>query len=175
MRKTTVAIRRRPACGRSLSGTLGLVLLAASAGPAGAAAPAAWAGPPVPETVLAEQRGGFINAEGLKVSVGLESLVRINDERRSQLSVQLPDLSQVAKGTAELSSQLQVIQNGPGSTLSADAGDQLSGLGTVIQNTLDNQLIQNLKALNIEIGGLQSQRHSQIKSRINTQIVESLR
>jgi len=165
-----------PGSTRPAASLLGMTLLALTAAPALAAeSPRAQWGNPLPEPVLAEQRGGFIDADGFKVSVGLDSLVRINDEVRSQVSLQLPDLSKLADGTANLANRIQVIQNGPGSSLPDGLADGLSGLGTVIQNTLDGQVIKNLKSLNIEIAGTRNLRSSQLKSRINSQIVESLR
>jgi len=159
--------------GRSL---LGLSLFLLLAGPVTARVDLAgeW-GAPVPAQALEEQRGGFINANGLKVSVGLESLVRINDELRSNVQVQLPDLTRLAREGGTLGSQVEVIQNGPGNTLPSDLQDRLSGLGTVIQNSLNDQVIQNLKSMNIEISGLRGANTSQIKSRITTHMVESLR
>ena len=125
--------------------------------------------------MLAQQRGGFIDENGLKITVGLESLVRVNGELRSQLQVQLPDLAQLAKAGTTLNGQMAVVQNGTGNSLPADLGNQVSGLSTFIQNSLDDQVIQNLKSLNIEISGLQGVKRSQIKQRINNQLVESLR
>ena len=168
--------RSGPMGGWKGAGLLAGALLWAGVGPAPAAqAPLESWGAALPEPVLAEQRGGFINAEGLKIAVGLESLVRINGELRSAMQVQLPDLRQLARGGHTLGSQLEVIQNGPGNALPGDFADQVSGLGTVIQNSLNDQVIQNLKSLNIEISGYRGLRNSQLKSRINSQIVESLR
>jgi hypothetical protein len=153
-----------------------VTLLTLAAGPALAAeAPFARWGQALPDPALAEQRGGFINAEGLKVAVGLESLVRINDEVRSEVALQLPDLTELAKGTANIGARVQVIHNGRGNALPEGFADRMSGLGTVIQNSLDDQVIQNLKAMNIEISGVRSLRNGQLKARINSQIVESLR
>jgi hypothetical protein len=159
--------------GRSL---LGLSLFLLLAGPVAARVDLAgeW-GAPVPAQTLEEQRGGFINAEGLKVSVGLESLVRINNELRSNVTVQLPNLTELAREGGTLGSQVEVVQNGPGNTLPSDLQNRISGLGTVIQNSLNDQVIQNLKSLNIEISGIRRANTSQIKSQITTQLVESLR
>jgi hypothetical protein len=155
-------------------GLLGLASLGLTAGASAAPAPPGW-GQALPERVLAQQRGGFIDENGLKITVGLESLVRVNGELRSQLQVQLPDLAQLAKAGTTLNGQMAVVQNGTGNSLPADLGSQVSGLSTFIQNSLDDQVIQNLKSLNIEISGLQGLSRSQIKQRVNGQLVESLR
>lgn len=160
-------------CGRGL---LGLSLFVLLSGPvAVSAGPLAHWGSPLPAQTLEKQRGGFINAEGLKVSVGLESLVRINEELRSNVQVQLPDLTRLAREGGSLGSRVEIVQNGPGNTLPSDLQDRLSGLGTVIQNRLNDQVIQNLKSMNIEISGLRGANTSQIKSQITTHMVESLR
>jgi hypothetical protein len=176
MREATRKVVSVSACGcpgRSLLG-LGLFLLLSGQVAASGVLPGGWGGP-VPEKILEKQRGGFINANGLKVSVGLESLVRINDELRSNVQVQLPDLTRLAREGGSLGSRVEIVQNGPGNTLPSDLQDRLSGLGTVIQNSLNDQVIQNLKSMNIEISGLRGANTSQIKSQITTHMVESLR
>ena len=155
------------------SGVLAGILLLAGAAPTGAAP--AWGDEAIPDRELARMRGGFINAEGLKIDVGLESLVRVNGELRSAVDVQLPDLTELATGAGGLASQLEVIQNGPGNSLPGNLADQVSGLGTVIQNSLNDQVIQNLKSLNIDIRGYRGLGDAQLKGRIQSQIIDSLR
>mgnify|MGYP006285043435 CR=1 FL=1 len=130
---------------------------------------------PVPRAVLAEQRGGLLNADGLKVTVGLESLVRINGNVESRDRIRVPDLSGDTAQRLFSGDRVQIVQNGPGNSLPADLADSISGMGTVIQNSLDNQTIQHLKALNIDISGLEGYREGQLGARVQTQILDSLR
>ncbi len=106
--------------------------------------------------------------------MGLESLVRINGEPRTRSRVQVPDLSGL-EGGLSLDSQVQVVQNGPGSTLPADLTDGVSGIGAFIQNTLNDQTVQHLKSLNIDISGVEALRQAQLGDRLNSQLLDSLR
>ncbi|KQQ96955.1 hypothetical protein [Massilia sp. Leaf139] len=136
-------------------------LLLSMAGLASAADAGADAAPPVlfdaanavDETTLDAARGGFITPDGLVVTLGLERLVSINGNVLERTQMQLGDIGKLARGEAALSrealGELRLIQNGDVRTLAGNA-DNLLG-GTVIQNSLNDQLINNQTSINATV------------------------
>lgn len=136
-------------------------LLLPMAGLASAADTGADAAPPAPfdaanavdETTLDAARGGFITPDGLVVTLGLERLVSINGNVVERTQMQLGDIGKLARGEAALSrealGELRLIQNGDVRTLAGNA-DNLLG-GTVIQNSLNDQLINNQTSINATV------------------------
>lgn len=109
----------------------------------------------VAETELGELRGGFVTDTGLAVSLGLERIVTINGNVADRSRIDFGDLGSLAAGRTALSSdaanQLRIIQNG-GGTVGVDFGPSALG-GTVIQNSLNNQLINNATIINASVEG----------------------
>jgi hypothetical protein len=68
---------------------------------------------------------------------------------------------------------LSVVQNGIGNTVATQISPNVAG--TIIQNTLDNQQIQNITTLNVSVNSLQAMRASHIQSAIQSGIVGALR
>lgn len=115
-------------------------------------------------------RGGFEAAPGLKVSFGMVRSVSINGELVSRTSFQLPDMSRITEAQARMASLAMrdagLVQNGPGNyvqrdpqgvaALSAHSPGAMTGLGaaTVIQNTLDNQVIRQLTEISTGVNTL---------------------
>lgn len=119
----------------------------------------------VGDAQLADLRGGFDVGTGLIVSFGVSRAVYINNQLVTQTTLQLPDLSrlnacQVADLTKQIQSQIssqlaskgQVIQNGPGNTVSP--GAIVVPLGSYIQNTLNNQTIRTETLIEATTNGL---------------------
>lgn len=111
---------------------------------------------------LDDYRGGFTTDTGLSVTLGLERLVTINGNLVDQTQINLGDLGKLTSGQATLSpdavGQLRLIQNGVGNNLAVNLGQNTLG-GTVIQNTLNDQLINNQTIINASVnarGMLQS-------------------
>jgi hypothetical protein len=99
-------------------------------------------------------RGGFTTDTGLSVTLGLERLVTINGNLVDQSQINFGDLGKLTSGQATLSpdavGQLRLIQNGVGNNLSVNLGQNVLG-GTVIQNTLNDQLINNQTIINASV------------------------
>lgn len=91
-------------------------------------------------------RGGFSYGDNLLVTLGIDRLVRINGNPVEQSSVQFGDVGKLASGATQLSADAiqgtRLIQNGQaGQMVSTLANGALAG--TVIQNTLNDQLISS--------------------------------
>lgn len=103
---------------------------------------------------LDELRGGFNTDSGLTVSLGLERIVTINGTVVERSQLDLGDLGRLTSGQATLSpdavGQLRLIQNGAGSDFDVQLGSNALG-GTVIQNSLNNQLINNQTIINASV------------------------
>jgi hypothetical protein len=129
---------------------------------------------------LDEIRGGFdIPDTNLKYSFGIERAVFINGELVTRTVLNLKDLqgaagSGVARQAAtDASGALGVIQNGPGNNFTAQVGPNMAG--TVIQNTLNNQKIQNVTTINASVNSAQVLRSMSVQSAVQSGIVGSLR
>lgn len=119
-------------------------------------------------------RGQFMTDGGLKISLGIERSVFINNELVATSVLNIPDLAALtARGAAV--AQLQgspatVIQNGPGNSVGQSVLQSLgSGMLTVIQNSLDNQLLQGQTIINTTISGVGSMGMSETISALNVQ------
>ncbi len=109
----------------------------------------------VAPSTLDEYRGGFTTDTGIAVSLGLERIVTINGNVADSSRIDFGDLGNLAAGRTQLSSdaatQLRIIQNG-GGAVGVDFGPSALG-GTVIQNSLNNQLINNATIINASVEG----------------------
>jgi len=98
-------------------------------------------------------RGGFIDPNGLNVSLGIERIVTVNGNIAATSNINFGDLRSLTSGktalSADAASQLNLIQNGKG-TLNVQFGPSVLG-GTVIQNSLNNQLINNATIINASV------------------------
>jgi hypothetical protein len=123
---------------------------------------------------LDDLRGGFLTDGGLRISLGIERSVLINNELVASTFLNVPDLAALAgRGTA--GAQLQgspstLVQNGAGNNLGQSVLQSFGpGLLTVIQNSLDNQLIQGRTIINTTISGVGSLGMSETISSLNVQ------
>jgi len=123
---------------------------------------------------LDELRGGFVTDGGLKISLGIERSVFINNELVATTFLNVPDLAALSARGAT-SAQLQgspatLIQNGPGNSLGQSVLQSFgAGMLTIIQNSLDNQLIQGRTIINTTISGVDSLGLSETISALNVQ------
>lgn len=130
---------------------------------------------------LDEIRGGFeLDGTGLKFSFGIERAVFINGELIASTTLNLRDLQVTAGvgGTASAvpsgaSGALGIVQNGAGNSVATTITPNM--VGTVIQNSLDNQKIQNVTTINASVNSLQAVRAISVQSAIQSGIVGSLR
>ena len=132
---------------------------------------------------LDEVRGGFdVPGSHLKYTFGIERAVFINGELMARTVLRLQDLGTVAgrgaavqelTGVNGAAATLDVIQNGPGNHFTAQVGPDM--VGTVIQNTLDNQKIQQVTTINASVNSLQVMRAMSVQSAVQSGIVDSIR
>ena len=99
-------------------------------------------------------RGGFTTDSGLTVTLGLERIVTINGDVAEHSQLNFGDLGRLTTGQASLSpdamGQLRLIQNGSGSDFNVQVGANALG-GTVIHNSLNDQLIRNQTIINASV------------------------
>ena len=102
---------------------------------------------------LDDYRGGFITDNGIAVTLGIERIVTINGNVAERSQLELGDLGQLTSGHSSLSTdmanQARLIQNG-GGTFNVQMGDTTLG-GTIIQNSLNDQLIRNQTIINASV------------------------
>lgn len=98
---------------------------------------------PVSDARLDALRGGFTLSEGgVTVDLAIGVATYINDQL-----VSASDLT----GAAVPSSMLRLIQNGPGNVFNPGASSLPGTFTTVIQNSLDQQVIRNVNLLNATV------------------------
>jgi hypothetical protein len=107
----------------------------------------------VEPALLDAYRGGFVDPNGLNVSLGIERIVTVNGNVAATSNINFGDLRSLTSGktalSADAASQLNLIQNGNGA-LNVQFGPSVLG-GTVIQNSLNNQLINNATIINASV------------------------
>jgi hypothetical protein len=95
--------------------------------------------------LLDDIRGGFAYGDDLLVTLGIDRLIKINGNVVEQSTLQLGDVGKLASGEARLAGDslqgTRLIQNGQAQLASGIASGALGG--TVIQNTLNDQMISN--------------------------------
>lgn len=133
---------------------------------------------------LDDVRGGFEMAgSDLKFYFGIERAVFINGELVAHTVLNLKDLQWTAGGGGSGATQqlpassaigaVNVIQNGGGNSFAAQVNPNLAG--TVIQNTLNDQKIQNVTTINAAVNSAQLMRSLSVQSAIQNGLVNSLR
>lgn len=129
----------------------------------------------VADAQLDRMRGGFDVGGGLMVSLGIQQATYINGQLVTQTAIPLTQLSQLSTAQAatlrERLNTLTVVQNGPGNRYGAiqspaDGSALVSqiagaGAGTVIQNSLNGQRIQQLTTIDATSNGMAMLRASQ--------------
>lgn len=130
----------------------------------------AW--PTVPETQLAEARGGFVDHNGIHISFGFQQMIRINDELEALIAFELPLLGLKGNG-AELAASIRESIGDPIQFIGSEVS--LSGLNMIIQNSLDNQKIENLRILDLELSGISRLSTLGTQGLLNSSIIDSLR
>jgi hypothetical protein len=102
---------------------------------------------------LDSYRGGFLTDTGIAVTLGIERIVTINGNVAERSNLDLGDLGRLTSGetrlNADAAGQLRLIQNG-GGKFDVQLGNNTLG-GTVIQNSLNNQMINNQTIINANV------------------------
>jgi hypothetical protein len=124
-------------------------------------------GTPVKDAALDRVRGGFTSADNsLVVSFGIQRAVYIDGTLSASTGFQ------VAGSGAVL--PMLLVQQGIGNSASLGALDA-SSAATVIQNTLNNQKIQTVTAIDVTANSLQAYKSLDLQSTLGTAITASLR
>lgn len=146
---------------------------------------------------LGEMRGGFdFNAGGLHLSFSIEKVTFINGALVATTSLNIPSLNSLGnpqtiadnnnlqaaianlqKAAGRGYNPVTTVQNGPKNTFTLPDGLNLStsALTTVIQNTLDNQVIRNMTILNATLNSQALIRAMAISSSLNQALNSSVR
>ncbi len=160
----------RQLCKRLAIGLLTLASVAAVPMVFAEEAPA-FAGAALSDEKLGDLRGGFLG-EGFRIALDIQRLVSINGEAVSSFSLTIPDLGAIAaRGAAGVEIQgspVTLIQNGPGNSVNPG---MLGGAGmlTLIQNSLDRQLIHGNTIINATVSGTGGFGLSETLSAVNLQ------
>ena len=130
----------------------------------------------VSDTSLGSVRGGF-SGNGLNISFGIERAVYVNGALVTTTSLNFGDLGQITAGRGATSldaGTIQLIQNGVGNSVATGSISPAS-IGTVIQNTLDGQKIQNMTVINATVNSLGLLRSMNLGASLRGAVIDSLR
>ena len=130
----------------------------------------------VSELALDRVRGGFVT-DNLSISFGIERAVYINGALVTTTSLNLSDLGRLTAGrgtTVMDTGPLGLVQSGAGNSVSIGAFSA-SSIGTVVQNTLDGQKIQNVTVINATVNSLGILRGLNLQSSLRGAVIDSLR
>ena len=127
---------------------------------------------------LANLRGGFDVGAGLMVSFGISRALYINGQLVSSTSFQVGDITKLTSAQAErlsqqVSPQAQVVQNGPGNMVDANAA--IVPLAIYLQNTLNNQTIRNQTVIQATTSGLSQVKSMNLQATVNDAINNAIR
>ncbi len=123
-------------------------------------------------------RGGFVAHSGLKLSFGIERAVYINGTLVTTTALNVSDLGNLSAGQAAVASlnggTLAIVQSGTGNTFLPGVVSA-STIGTVIQNTLDNQHIQSVTTINATVNSGEIVRSMNLQQSVQNAITSSIR
>ena len=126
----------------------------------------------VSDRSLDKVRGGFTTSTGLQVSFGIERSVSVNGNLVAKTSFNVSEHGKVTSSPG--SGNLTLVQNGAGN-VALIGPVSAATLGTVVQNTLNDQKIQTVTAVNATVNSLQILRLQNLESSLRGAIVDSLR
>ncbi len=112
--------------------------------------------PVVADSELEQLRGGFDTSSGalpLSFTFGIERATFLNGQLVSTTTIAIPTLPLNDPGVLPADfNPINVIQNGPGNVFSLPGVQNIPGsIMTVIQNSLDNQVIGNTTVINASV------------------------
>jgi hypothetical protein len=146
----------------------------------------------VRDNALDRVRGGFVS-NNLNIAFGIERAVYINGSLVTTTSLNVSDTGRVSGGvtsgvTSGVDSKgltpgtLALIQSGAGNSVASGAFSSSSGaglnanaIGTVVQNTLDGQKIQNITVINATANSLGVLRDLNLQNSLRNSLIDSLR
>lgn len=138
--------------------------------------------PMLSDSELDELRGGFEVASGgslpLSFTFGIERATFVNGQLVSTTTIAIPTfpLPQNAVAASAMDfSPINVIQNGSGNVFSLQNLQNLpASVMTVIQNSLDNQVIGNLTVINASITSRDFLRSLAVQEALNQMVFRSV-
>lgn len=107
---------------------------------------------PLPDSRLAQMRGGFSLPSGLLISFGIERAVFVNGQLVATTQLQVNDPARLTTSAAARLAEFDgtmLVQIGAGNSVHSQG---LAGL--VIQNSADHQAIRTLTRLDVNVGSL---------------------
>ena len=111
----------------------------------------------VSDDVLSNTRGGFISVSGLKINFGLYTQTLVNNALSTSAAFSTTGLN------GSMPSNLQqLVQTGNNNVAAVTSTSAPINVLTVVQNTADNQLIQNINVLDITVSNMAAFRNQQI-------------
>jgi len=120
-------------------------------------------------------RGGYVTEGGLQFSIGIEKSVLVNGIQQANNILNIVQdgsgIPQVSPGVPN--NMLTLMQIGPGNMF--EPGNLPSGFFTVVQNSMDQQFIQNMTKISTTISVLGLYREIGQATNLNHQLVQSLR
>lgn len=132
---------------------------------------------PVGEDTLDQTRGGFDLGNGLVASFGIDRAVYVNGNLVSSTTFYVPDIAHMTTAQAQAMQSalntVQVTQIGPNNSFDPSALAGKMG-GTVIQNTLNNQNIQNITTINAATNSLNAFREGSLQDALQQAQLQSL-
>lgn len=157
--------------------TIAFALLSAAVWTSMAWAQNPLAGAAVSDRQLDSVRGGFDAGGGLLASFGIERATYINGQLVAHSQVSIPDVAHITAGQAQAlalaTSTVNVIQNGPGNVVEPRSFAPGSA-ATFIQNSLDNQNIQNLTTINATVNTLGAFRAAHLQESLQASAIQGL-
>lgn len=130
----------------------------------------------VTDVQLEAVRGGVDMGGGLLGSFGIDRATYINGQLVAHTAVTLPDIAHVTRQQATaLTTAMQagVITNGPGNVTDPASFNHAPG-ATVIQNSLDNQNIQNLTTIHATVNTLPVFNALRLQETLQSGLVQSI-
>lgn len=115
----------------------------------------------ISDDTLSGMRGGFISVSGLKINFGLYSQTTVNNNIVSNLTVSTNGLNGILPQNLN-----QLIQTGGGNQAAVTSSSVPVNVMTVVQNTTDNQIIQNANVLDITVSNMAAYREQQINNNL---------
>ena len=136
--------------------------------------------PCLSESELAHSRAGFVSDNGFVIGFGFERLVSINGELSEQVNVALPELnlgdSLRIIPVARIGDTPMGIGYAGNETQLVDSIQQLSDvMVNVIQNESNDTIIEQLRIINVHVGGIGSASDWEAQRQLLPAIIEQFR
>lgn len=126
---------------------------------------------------LDQVRGGFTLGNGLRVSFGIERAVSVNGNLVASSSLSMSELGKLSGSAARPgaieAAGLMLVQNGARNVIAT--GTAAGAVGTVIQNTLNDQNIRNVTVINATVNSVQIARALSLHEGLRNVAIDALR